>query len=302
MLCFSYPIRERRLPMKRFWLCAFILLLLLLGACQSGDAPLLTVKSGDSTITPYKHITSIKSWDAGKKEWTRAECVALDLIGEKEHFPTLIYSEDLHFNYRKDVTPHSITVYDTSCSELARLQTPEELSTMPAGELFVVVDARHQGKYIREEQDYERSGYDLCFRLLKNAVPNDDPLCQITCGDTTITPYENSINSFGGRVYADSPSLRATLQKGEELPLPTLTWTETAALSLNPNVQKREVDVYDVRNYRHLHDFSDISKLDTLPAGEYLVTVNLVLYHEYLPDIDKFTYTGYEMGFRLIKP
>lgn len=287
--------------MKRLLLFSFSLLLLLLAACQSGDAPLFTVKSGDTTITPYKHLTSSKSWDTKEGEWIRAECVALDLRTEKADFPTLTYSDDLRFDHQESVTLQSITVYDTRCSELARLSSPTELSDMPAGELFVVIHTRHQGKYIREEQDYERSGYDLCFRLLKNAVPNDEPLCHVTCGDTTITPYENSVNSFGGRVYADSPTLRAMLQK-EELPLPTLVWTGIPQLLLNANVQERGLDVYDIRNYRHLHDFSDISELDSLPGGEYLVTVNLVLYREYLPDIDKFTYTGYEMGFRLIKP
>ena len=300
MLYCCHTGRKGGFLMKRLLFFTLSLCLLLLAACQSNDAPLLTVKSGEDTITPYEHISSSKSWDAEEKVWTRAEIPKLKLLAIAEELPTLIYANDLRFDHVKQVTVRSISLYDSLRSQNSLGHELSVLETLHAGEYYVVIHAIKQGDYIREEKDYERSGYDFAFRLILPPVETDEPLCQITCGDTTITPYAHPLCSFDGARFDDSPTLVEMLRKGIELPLPTLTWTETAALSLNPNARDKGITVYDP-TLEHLHDFSDISKLDSLPTGEYLVTVKVFEYYEYLPDIDRFTYSGYEMGFRLIK-
>ena len=286
--------------MKRLLLFTLSLCLLLLSACQSNDAPLLTVKSGDTTITPYEHKTSSRSWDAEDKEWISAERPQLKLLAVAKELPTLIYAGDLRFDHGKQVTVRSISLYDSLRSQNALGHDLSALETLHAGEYYVVIHATRQGDYIREEKDYERSGYDFAFRLILPPVETDEPLCQITCGDTTITPYDHPLCSFDGARFDDSPTLVEMLRKLETLPLPTLTWTETVELSLSPNARGKGITVYDPK-LEHLHDFSDINELDSLPTGEYLVTVKVFEYYEYLPDIDRFTYSGYEMGFRLIK-
>jgi len=224
--------------MKQIFLLLLLAMLCGLTGCHAPEAPLITVTSGDTTVTPYVKQVS-------KTEGTM-----------------LLYDGDLRLSLREGMELRYMEVYKDG-ERLPHCMEPADLEMLEHG--MYELELRIQNT----EDETEEYACRVPLRVIK-------PLVTVTSGGVTVEAYDHWENGFDGEVCADGPPLYAVLPEIEGQ-IPVLHYDADFAYSVRKGVTLRGMYVSASLDDLYNNPMNP-EELSELEAGTYYVCFPYVEY------------------------
>ena len=132
---------------------------------NSTPMPACYVVSNGEMIEAYENFVWSNDYD--EKGWLCADGEYYEDLFPlgKDEIPEVTYSEDFQVIYGESVTSKTVNVYDENFGQISENGTLEDLSALPGGTYYLVLQVRTQGKYIEEEKKSESSCSEYIYKL-----------------------------------------------------------------------------------------------------------------------------------------
>ena len=93
-----------------------------------------------------------------------------ELSNIADELPKIVWNEHTQFQVQEDLELSYIRIFDENFERMAHYQTVEELQTFcnetEIGLYYVAIAVNRNGRYIAEEEEYERHGSEFVFGLM----------------------------------------------------------------------------------------------------------------------------------------
>lgn len=143
----------------------------------------------------------------------------------------------------------------------------------------------------------------IALEHLNQAYPSDysEDYLKITCGGETYYPYLQWVYSgdYDGEnfICADGGSNPKGLKQDGKLPV--IVYRDNLKIHLNDGIEMSSIILYG-EDFKWLDQKWDAESLGELPPGTYYAGIVISQEHEYVPQEDRYTYSGFECLFELI--
>lgn len=270
----------------------------------------VTITQGDDTYIPARHSEWSEFYDENHDGWLAACGIELKIWLEdnEDPIPMLTYSDAISVDISENGSFEGISVYDSTGEYIGRKEDLTSLASLTSGEYFIAINVIWQGDYIEAWDRYERSSSEYVFfskvesSASNESSPSKDTVT-ITQGDNTYIParflisgsdYSEERNEF---LYFDGMSFKIWLKQDHE-PIPTLTYSADIHAVVEGNGSLTGVTVYDGEG-EQLSSESDLTCLDALGVGEYIIGVRVVWQGDYIEAWDQYERSCSEYVFLL---
>ena len=144
---------------------------LFFGEAAARDAPRLTVSCAGHTVTPFFRHRWAETWSE-EYGWINADGIPIEaeITDHEGQIPPLVFNGALSLRLREGVARSGprLQVYDRDFNRLVYYNEEDldPLETLAPGEYWCTFCVTEKGKYVPEDERYERFGWEAVIRLI----------------------------------------------------------------------------------------------------------------------------------------